>query len=44
MLMDGELEGIGKDDLPWTSSVFFPDINFTRFEEVLIELTLFRLS
>ena len=26
MLMDDEPEGIGKEDLPWTSSIFFPDI------------------
>jgi len=43
MLMDGEPEAIGKEDLPWTSSIFFPDITFTRFEEDLIELSLFRL-
>jgi len=44
MLMNDEPEGIGKEDLPWTSSIFFPDIIFTRCEGVLIELSLFRLS
>jgi hypothetical protein len=33
MQMDDEPEGIGKEDLPWTSSLFFPDIPYTRCEE-----------
>lgn len=44
MLTDDEPGGVGKEDLPWTSSIFFPDITFTRCEGVLIELSLFRLS